>query len=439
MALALIVLALYARTFDFELLKWDDHRMMVENPHVAAINAVNLRWMFTDTTYNRLYMPLGWLAYAISVAMFSFNPAAHHAINVLLHTANTLLVYAVLLKILRLVPRPPNESLADSDSSRGHLRIAFVFALLWAVHPLRVEVVAWVGARIHAEAALFTLSALLLYFRATDEAGQPTGSIWRTRFFWAAVACYTIGILTFPAGLMLPAVLVALDLYLLHRAGIWQRILEKAPFFIAAAIPVIVSLWGRETGKIYTPAASMAKFGVVDRAVQALFVWCDLAVVQLWPINLAPVYTRLIRFDISSPILLTGVAITVAVTFFTFAFRRRHPLIWATWLCHLVLLVPFLGLTEHPHVASDRYTYLDSIIWAAFLAVAVAQLAPQPRRMFNAIVATVAATIFLTVVCFAQLDAWRDSISLFAYTVSTMPDDLYRAVSLANRRRALGQ
>src|SRR5262245_15685686 len=99
-ALLLIVAAVYARTLSFQLVKWDDSRMLTENPHVAAINGQTLHWMLTDTTYNRLYMPLGWLGYALSVALFGYNASAHHAINVLLHLINTLLVFAVLLNVL---------------------------------------------------------------------------------------------------------------------------------------------------------------------------------------------------------------------------------------------------------------------------------------------------------------------------------------------------
>jgi hypothetical protein len=410
-ALVLIVAAVYAQSIDFGLLQWDDHRMVVANAHLQPIDGANLRWMFSDATYNRMYMPLGWLAYAVSIVAVGIDPSWQHAISVLMHVVNAALVYLVIVAVLRWI-----------DPARGSPRVALMAALIWALHPLRVEVVAWVAARVHAQAAVLTLAALLCYLRTVEESD---GRVWRSGWAWAALVLYAVGVLSFPAGLMLPSVLIVLDLYLLRRGGFWRNVAEKVPFFVIAMVPIVAGLWGRETGTIYKPAAAMRSFGLGDRAVQALFVWSDLAVRELWPVRLSPVYTRLIHFDLNSSVIWAGVAMTIIVTAMTFAWRRRWPLLWAAWLCHLLLVVPFLGLTEHPHVAADRYTYLDGVIWVTVLAVWVARLAAERRWVVERV--AVAVAVVLAITTSIQLPVWRDSMSLFDHMVARMKDDPYRA------------
>lgn len=441
LVIALAVALVFAQTLGFAFVQWDDETMLTANPRVTRLSADNLRWMFTDASYNRLYMPLGWLAFALSWAAFGADAGAHHAINLLLHLASAVLVFAVLREILARVAAGGRGAAEGDDAAR--VEIALLGALLWAVHPLRAEVGAWVAARVHAQAAVLVLLSLGLYLRA--EAGR-----WRDARYVGAVVAYGLSLLVFPSGLMLPAALLVVDVYVLRRLegpgrarSLRRMLLDKVPFGVAMALPVAVSLWGRAHTTTMLRAPALAEFGPGARAMQALYVWAHYLAVQLWPAGLTPVPTRLVSFRPLSAPFVGSAALVGAVSAAAFALRRRAPALWATWLCHLVLLLPFLGLSEHPHFATDRYAYLVSVAWAALTAIGMQRARQRWRAAWDRGVpraAAAGAVAVLAVLTFQQVWIWQDSLTLFDSMLGRMGDDPYRSriywrIGMARQRR----
>ena len=145
----------------------------------------------------------------------------------------------------------------------------------------------------------------------------------------------------------------------------------------------------RHAEEIWAPWPTLEQFPLDARAAQAGYIWAYFAWKPLVPLHLAPVYTTLVSFRPSDALFVASVLGVGLVTVWLFFLRRRMPGLFALWLFHLVLLVPVLGLTEHPHYANDRYGHLPALLWSIALAVGVVQLWPSKRWRRAAMALTV--------------------------------------------------
>lgn len=424
-----------------EFLTWDDDINITGNPRVQALTGENLRWMFTDTEYVRRYMPLGWLAFASQWAVFGPGPRSFHAGNVLIHALSAVLLFFILRRLLRLVV-PVDER---DDKERVVVICAGLAALLWAAHPLRVEPVAWASGRLYCQAIFFLLCALLGYLRYSESAaaGRPSRA-----WYWTSVGAYAASLLTYPLALGFVAVLLLIDLYPLRRwggglaglrsAAARQALLEKAPYVAVVGLIFAVTLWARSTATgLWRPPTTLSEFGLLSRVMQGFYVWASYLWRSAAPQDLSPVYTTLVEFDpLGAPFVLSFLA--VAGISAVVAWRwRQWPGLVVGWACYLLILVPMLGLTEHPHYVNDRYSYLPAIALAALVAGLLFQLSQVRRARVVSFVAAGGAAVVLSLMSVAQVRAWRDTDTLFLHIIAKMGDSPYRADTycrLGNRR-----
>jgi len=348
-------------TFDF--VKWDDDRIFYENQRIENFGSDNLKWMFTDSASNSVYMPFGWVLITASNQVFGMSSQAQHAISVVFHAVNALLVFAILRSLAFFLFR-----------DRGCLTIfaAFLGACFWAVHPLRVEAFTWISARVHTQSCFFLFISCLLYFQSRHESYFSRSTV-ANPWYWGAVTFYGISILTFPSGLAVPAAWLILDLYVLRdrskniTAGeVVLRASEKIPFAFVAVVSILVSL----SGQVQSPMGaipSLEKVGLGARFMQACYVWMIYAWETIYPVALSPFYTRMVNPDRFSFVYRASVIALLFVTGSLFFFRKHMPNTWLAWLLHLILLIPFLGLALGAPYASDRYTYTEAIVWAAMI------------------------------------------------------------------------
>ncbi|MEY2407791.1 MAG: hypothetical protein QOF48_461 [Verrucomicrobiota bacterium] len=421
-----------------EFLSWDDDINITGNPHVHGLTAENLRWMFTDTEYVRRYMPLGWLSWACQFQFFGDNPASYHLGNVLLHSLSAILLFLVLHRLL-VVAAPGREQAA--------FVCAGVAALLWAIHPLRVEPVAWASGRLYCQAIFFLLFSLLAYLRYCDSrlAGRPSRA-----WFWGAVGAYALSLFTYPLALAFIGVLPILDVYPLRRfrfdregwrsPGARQAILEKIPFAVVVALVFAVTLWARSgaTGQ-WRPPPTLSEFNVPARIMQGFYVWAAYLGKTLAPHDLSPVYTTLVQFNPWDGPFVASVLVIVVITALVAWKRRQWPALVAGWICYLVLLVPMLGLTEHPHYANDRYSYLPGLALAAVGAAALLHFWNHAIARFCALGILGTATVVFGLMTVSQTRVWRDTDTLFLHIIAKTKDGPFRADTycrLGNRRLA---
>ncbi|HET7875331.1 MAG TPA: tetratricopeptide repeat protein [Methylomirabilota bacterium] len=403
---------------------WDDDENFRANPHYRGLGPTQIRWMFTSTRTGH-YIPITWLTLGLDYVLWGMNPAGYHATSMALHALNTLLVYALALRLLRQAVAAREPALQWG---------AAVGALFFGVHPLRVESVAWISERRDLVMGCFALLAVLAYLRAVD---AGTGGRLDARWRWAAVGCFALALLSKSAAVGLPAVLVALDCYPLGRmarAGgsplqrIWRlSVVEKAPFWLASgAIAVIMLVVGARRGLI-TPLAAL---GIPERLAisgygLAFYVWKTLA-----PWALSPLYTLFRPVAWWSATYLVPWAAVLGLTAAAAAARRRWPAGITAWVCYVALLLPMLGLLHNgAQIAADRYTYLACIPWALLAGAGVAWCleAGAARRVGTGVTAIAVGAAILLLVLFMALTAqqvgiWKDSVTLWRQAAAVEPD-----------------
>jgi hypothetical protein len=415
--IALVTLVAFLPTLENQFLDWDDDRNFLENPHYRGLGWPQLRWMWT-TFHMGHYIPLTWMTLGLDYLLWGMQPRGYHLTSLLIHAANAVVFYFVALRILGWARPAPGNG--------GHQRLAgaaVCAALLFALHPLRVESVAWATERRDVLSGLFYLVAILLYFRACErgERGER-GRGW----YWGAVGVFACALLSKSMAVSLPVVLLILDVYPLRRlggfTGWWGDparpvYLEKIPFMVlavaasAAAFLAIAPLRNM---------ASLDHLNLLGRlAVSAyglsFYLWKTIAPFDLLPLYAFP------KVNPTAPPFLLSYGVVLALTALGWILRRRVPGLPAVWVAYVVTLLPVLGIFQNgPQIAADRYTYLAGLGWALLAGAGLAAFR-QPLA-FLAPALAVAVLVGLGALTWAQTRVWRDSETLWSHAVAIDPN-----------------
>jgi tetratricopeptide (TPR) repeat protein len=444
-ALAVVAIAIWAvfgGVRDFSFVLWDDDHNILQNPHLGGVTWDNLRWMFSDTGYARRYIPLAWLGWNLDHDLFGLTARSAHLGNLLFHLFNTGLVYFVIKAGLRF------WRVGAIDDGRWPSTVAATLgALLWALHPLRVEVVAWASGRIFAQSACFVLVSLWCYLKSTESAPASASARWFRR---GSVLALALSLLTYPLALSFVGILLVLEWYRPGRAAAaagtsWPR---QLPSLLRAQLPCLavtaavlgLTLWARLNVQAvgWKPPVTLEDFGAVPRLMQACYIWAYYLWKPFLPFNLSPFYTQLISFRAGDVAFVASLLAVMAITAGLFWQRRRWPGLWVLWLCHLLVLAPVLGLTEHPHFASDRYSYVGAVPWSVALALAIVQLWSRPKFRTALLVATGAVIGAAGALSVTQAAVWRNTESLGQHLLGQLGDhprrfDIYSRMATALR------
>ena len=425
-----LTLAVFAAISGHEFVNYDDSANIYANPHVQSLGWEEIRWMFTDTTYARRYMPLGWLSYAIDCRLFGLTPMAFHLGNLALHLANVVLLFFLLKRLMELAGVP----VKNAESHTAPLWCAAVGTLFWAVHPLRVEPVAWASGRIYCLAFFFIALWLLAWLHAQNPA-LPRRR--RTLLYGLSILSYLFSLLVYPLALFAPVALFVLEVYPLRRVGgnvcdwwrpaalrLWRAHL---PCLAVGAGMVAVSLGARVVTDVAHRPTTLEDFSLLSRIMQAFYIWAYYAWKPWAPYDLSPSYTTLHSFDPLGPVFLASAALVLLLTFALLALRRRWPGALALWLCHLALLVPVLGLTEYPHSPTDRYSYLHGILWSVGIAGGLRALWDRQKQACLAGAVVTAASLLFALLAWQQVTVWSDSITLFRTIIASQSEHPHRA------------
>lgn len=433
--LSILLVLVFHRVSFADFVPFDDDIEITSNSHIQGLNPTNLTWMFTDTQLTQRYTPLSWIVWALLFRGFGLNPMAFHLEALVVHLLNTCLVYllvrAILFRWQNVQPRAPTPAFALQLSLAAGLGTA-----LWALHPLRVEVVAWATQVRFAEATLFMLLAILAYFRATDQTPDQH-SLLRSKWFWAAVCASMSSVLFYPVGIGLPLILLLLDVLPLRRIDpqnfnwkSWLRLgLEKIPFLIVPIFVAIMTILGRiNVSGFWHKPATLADFSITARIMQAGYIF----IYYLWKpfdtMSLSPVYTTLVKCDPWSAPFIASVLAVIGITLAAIFTRRRWPLLAVLWFSHLILIMPMGGYFEHPHYSNDRYAYLQGILGAIIVAIIIIPLwkhLPSASRFLATIVFLM---LVLTLSLFSHFQTyfWRNGETLFNHMIVELGDDPYR-------------
>jgi tetratricopeptide (TPR) repeat protein len=405
-----------------DFVNWDDPFYFTSNLNYQGLTATHLRWMFT-TLYMGHYQPLSWLTHAVVFALRGTDPRAFHGVNLLLHAANGVVLYGLIIALLR-------EAWRDrAPLNRGRLRAAAaVGALFFTLHPLRVEAVAWAAERQEVLCTLFFLLSLRAYVQM--HAARRCHRQWRG-WYMASIACFAFSLMSKAAGLLLPLVLVVLDVYPLQRlvgarTQRWRLLVEKVPFLaLAGGAAVLVYL-----AKQPQTVVPLTEHGVLERVMQAMYGLSFYLWKTLIPLRLSPLYPLPHPLHPARPVYVLSALVVVTITAGTIAARRRYPWALAAWLCYVAIVLPVLGLVQAgPQIAADRYTYLSCLTWSFLIAAGLYRWrlirqsgsAGWPLRpLATAVVAALLCVLGL--LTRAQSGVWHDSLTLWTHVLQLEPD-----------------
>jgi Flp pilus assembly protein TadD len=382
---------------------WDDGEYLRENRHLTGpFSAREAAWAFT-TLHAGNWHPLTWLSHRLDVALFGLDPRGHHLMGLGIHLAASLLLLAALALLT------------------GRMAPALGASLLFALHPLHVESVAWASERKDLLAGLFTSLALLAHARW---AARPSGP--RYLALWLAV---TLGCLSKPTAVTLPVVLLLLDWWPLGRlrrpgAGPW---LEKIPLLVPVLAAALLTWEAQRRGGAVSTLAEIPPGMRLANALLSLWRYLGDA---LFPAGLSFFYPYP-QEPIPAAAWSAALGGAAAVTLLALRLRRTRPWLLTGWAWYLAVLLPTLGIVQAGLQArADRYTYLSLTGLFLGLAWGADRLAAGRARRAS-LPALALAVGLLAVLARGQAATWRDSETLFRHALRVDPGNWLARYDLA--------
>jgi tetratricopeptide (TPR) repeat protein len=363
---------------------WDDYKYVVENGAITNLSWANAGRIFS-TFYVGAYVPLTALSFAVEFKFFRLDPRAYHVTNLIFHLLNCLLVFLLV------------------DRLRRNRTAAFVAALLFGVHPLHVESVAWITERKDMLYGFFFLAAALAYLGYLNRK--------KISAYFLALALFALSLLAKPTAAVLPFILLTID-FLLKREFKLRLILEKIPFFMLSGGALFVAVLAQgSTGTFQTGERFNFLSNLYHAANYLLFYLLKI----IAPVKLACLYPEP-RFWFA-PIVVIGLA-GLAL----WSVKRTRVVAFGA-LFFLVALLPMLQLIPVGQPLADRYTYLALIGPFFVLGVALAQVlqkagTPVRAALWLAFAAAVAGCAFQSR---HQTYVWKDGVALWTNTIDNYP------------------
>jgi protein O-mannosyl-transferase len=424
--LALAVWAVFGQTLYYEFVNYDDRLNLYENPAVArGLSLQGIVWAFTHVG-DREWYPVTWISRMADLQLYGMNAGGHHSTNVLLHTASTILLFLVLRRMT------------------GRIWPSAFVAAVFAIHPLRVESVAWVTERKDVLSGFFFMLTLWAYVRyveksmvgdqqsvisnegTTDHARRITlhGSL----FYALSLLFFALGLLAKTMLVTLPFVLLLLDYWPLRRLQLntprstrnispTALLLEKLPFFALAAAGCVATLLSQ-------PGAQELSHGLTLpwRIGNALMAYADYLGHMVYPVGLAVGYAPP---PPHLPAWRVGLSLMILAVIWAgvLAGCKKQPYLLVGWLWYFGMLVPVIGIMQAGiNARADRFTYLPQIGLYLGVAWGAANLC-RGWRHGRALLASAAAAIVAALLAgaYVQTKHWKDSISLWTRAVACTP------------------
>jgi len=414
--LAIATVVSYWPVVNSEFINYDDQDYVTENPHVqAGLTMQGVRWAFTSS-YASNWHPLTWLSHMLDVQLFGKGPKGPHCINLLLHTANSLLLFLLLRKM-----------------TGAQWPSAFV-AALFALHPLHVESVAWVAERKDVLSTFFGLLSLCAY--ASYAKTKQKNPKFKPFVYFLALLLFALSLMSKPMWVTLPFLMLLLDYWPLRRfepsanqsvnlgAAASRLVSEKVPFLLLSAATCVATIWAQTQA-----IQPLERLSLSDRLANAVVAYARYLGKALWPSNLALPYLHPGHWAASQ--ILSASFLVVGFSAAGLLLCRKSPSIFTGWFWFLGTMVPVLGVVQvGSQSMADRYMYLPSIglfILFTFGGSWFLSSLKVPKIVTSG-------AVFLTLgVCSArtyeQAGYWHDSERLFKHSAAVTDGNF---IALAN-------
>jgi hypothetical protein len=459
---SLSTFVLYVPSLQNEFVGWDDGAYVVNNPFVHSLNEALLKWAFFDF-YASNWHPLTWISHALDYAIWGLNPVGHHLTNNILHALNTFLVVLLAVRLLEgwKVKAGPEGRGAFLDE-RGILITGVVTGLLFGIHPLHVESVAWVAERKDLLCALFFLLSIMAYvkYATTTAFNQETefhhrgtetqresktqilnspysvplrfcGPFPLHKYYLSALAFFILALMSKPMAVSLPAVLLILDWYPFGRIASFKTFrtsfTEKLPFIALSLASSVLTILAQKAGGSIAAITVLPFSTRMLVAAQSLISYLSKMIL---PLNLIPIYPYPRNVSFLSFEFLAAVFLVTGITAACAVMLRKEKLWAAVWLYYVVALIPVIGIVQvGSQPMADRYTYLPSLgpflmaglitaglygkVWTSGKGGALLKM--------GSIAAVSVVLALMTYTTLRQIGIWKDGITLWRYVIEKEP------------------
>jgi tetratricopeptide (TPR) repeat protein len=399
--LVLLNILVYAAVRHFELVNWDDPTYITENPTVLRGLSWSTAWWALTTGHSPYWHPMTWLSHLVDVSLFGSDTAAYgayHVTNLVLHVANTVLVFELLRR-----------------TSTDVWRSAFV-AAIFGVHPLHVESVAWIAERKDVLSTCFWLLTALAYLRYVR---APSGGRYAV-----VVGLYALALMSKPMVVTLPVILLLLDVWPLARFN-RRAVLEKVPLLaLAGATSVATVIIQHRVGAMAALDALPWDVRIANATVgYVAYLWKT-----VWPTHLAAFYPL---FTLTPLRVAAAALFLIAITAYAVRERRRRPYVFVGWFWYIVAIAPVIGLLQAGEQGmADRFMYLPMI---GVLIVAAWASPPKLAPLGAVLIAACA------IMARAQTAHWQNSIELWSHAARVTPESYIAHENLGQALRETGR
>lgn len=428
-------LTTYSPVLNNAFINFDDQDYLTKNVHVqSGLSPANIKWAFTSVV-SANWHPLTMISHMADWSLFKDHAGGHHLISLLLHIGSVFLLFLFLKK------------------TTGQTWPAAFAAALFALHPLRVESVAWASERKDVLSLFFGLAALYTYSYYVE---KPQLS----RYFFCLIL-FALGLMAKPMLVTLPFILLLMDYWPLARwkkevipernitaekvprktkptknksvrenadsavletTAIGQLLREKIPFFILSIASSILTIWAQQKGQALV---SLQVVSFPERFMNAAVSYILYVGKMIWPVNLAIFYP----YQEGMPLwqLLAALIILLLVTAAVIFYIKKLPFLFVGWFWYLGTLVPVIGLVQVGRQAmADRYTYLPGIGIIIMTVWLLTYLSSDKKILRNILTAIACGIlVILSVATWQQCGYWKNSITLHAHALqSTRNNDM---------------
>jgi Flp pilus assembly protein TadD len=414
--LVILAVAVYWPVIHCGFVDFDDDYYVFDNPRVlSGLNSGNVVWAFT-TRHASNWHPVTWISHMLDQELFGSGPAGPHAMNLLLHTCNTALLFLLLRRM-----------------TGAQWRSAIV-AALFAVHPMHVESVAWIAERKDVLSTFFLFLAIDAYITHAQSTAAGTRLRLLSREYLLVLVFFAMGLMSKPMLVTLPGLLLLLDFWPLNRvptilpigsrtlqlglpAGKWgtlswrDLVIEKIPLAALSIISCVLTMWAQTVARI-----DFEHLGFLHRVASSVVSYGRYLFKAIWPTKLVLIYPYPLR--VSLPQLIIAAVGVAILCWIAVKCARTRPYLFTGWFWFMGTLVPVIGWVQvGMQSIADRYTYVPFIglFIAAVWGLYDLRLEWRPSRGWTVLaLVPIAACAFATR---AQLSYWKDSRTLFEHTL----------------------
>ncbi len=432
-AIAFLAFAVYLPALQNGFLNWDDNVYVVENPFIRSFNANLLREAFFQFTASNWH-PLTWISHALDYAVWGLNPWGHHLTNIILHGMNTFVVVLLIMMLLEAArERTAGQGGTGFLNDRTILLVGGGTGLLFGLHPLHVESVAWVAERKDLLCALFFLLSVMMYVKygvaGRNERGQRNGFFrFSDKHYWSALGFFILALLSKPMAVSLPLVLLILDWHPLSRISSFRSFrlafVEKFPFAALSIISSLLTVLAQKSGGALVAFESEP---LLKRVIVASHSVIAYLVKLILPVGLKPFYSYPRNASIMTFEYVAAIFLVAGITVIAIITARKHKELMSIWCYYVVTLIPVLGIVQVGGQAmADRYVYLPGIglFFAASMLFAwgserINRSVPW-SRVYRPVSVVVISALLVTLswLTVRQIGIWNNSIVFWNHVIA---------------------